>query len=109
MTVYLIAHVKLRTTAGFRPTRNRFMNSCTVTAEPISRAAPTSRRSRGGADQANDGVIIGKDADNLGAALDFAIESFDWIRAVKLGAMFLVQYAHMNANSSLAPRRLHGR
>ena len=37
------------------------------------------------ADEADDGAIVGEDADDLGAPLDLAIESLDGIGAVKLG------------------------
>ena len=37
-----------------------------------------------GADQAGDGVLVGEDADDVGAALDLAIEAFQWIGAVDL-------------------------
>ena len=36
------------------------------------------------ADEADDGGFIGEDADNLAAALDLAIESFEWVGAVYL-------------------------
>ena len=39
------------------------------------------------ADEADDGGFIGEDADNLAAALDLAIEPFEWVGAVYLGAM----------------------
>ena len=32
-----------------------------------------------GADQPGDSVLVGEDADNVGAALDLAIKSFQWI------------------------------
>lgn len=34
-------------------------------------------------------MVIGKDADDLGAALGLAVQSFDWNRTVPVGAMFL--------------------
>ena len=37
-----------------------------------------------GADQAGDGVLVGEDADDIGAALDLAIEAFQRIGAVDL-------------------------
>ncbi len=36
------------------------------------------------ADETNDGIVVGKDADDLGAPLDLAVETFDWIGAVQL-------------------------
>src|SRR4051794_19468025 len=41
------------------------------------------------ADQADDSVVIWKDADDLGPALDLAVETLNWIRAVQFGAMLL--------------------
>ena len=40
-----------------------------------------------GADEAHDGGLVGEDADDIAAALDFAIEAFEWVRAVQLGAV----------------------
>jgi hypothetical protein len=37
-----------------------------------------------GADETNDSVRIGEDADDLGAALDFSVEAFDRIGRVYL-------------------------
>ena len=42
-----------------------------------------------GADQPGDGSFIGEDADDVGAPFDFAVEPFDRIVAVDLGAVFL--------------------
>jgi hypothetical protein len=42
-----------------------------------------------GADQAGDSVLIGEDADDVSAALDLAIESFQRIGAVDLGSVIL--------------------
>ena len=36
------------------------------------------------ADQASDGVLVGEDGDDIGAALDLAIGAFRWIGAVDL-------------------------
>ncbi len=41
------------------------------------------------ADEADDGVIIGEDADDLGPALDFAVEALDRVGRVQLGAVLL--------------------
>ena len=43
-----------------------------------------------GADQANDGAFVGKDADDLGAALDLAVEPFERVcnRYERAGAEF---------------------
>ena len=41
------------------------------------------------ADESDDGVVVGEDADDLGSSLDLAIETLDRIRAVKLGPMLL--------------------
>ena len=41
------------------------------------------------ADQASDGILIGEDADNVGAALDFAVEPFQRVGAVDLGPVVL--------------------
>jgi len=40
-----------------------------------------------GTDQAGDRVLIGEDANDFGAALDLAIEAFQWIGAVELRAV----------------------
>jgi hypothetical protein len=32
------------------------------------------------ADETDDGFVVRKDADDLGASLDFAVETLDWIR-----------------------------
>jgi hypothetical protein len=40
-----------------------------------------------GADQAGDGALVGKDADDIGAALDLAVEALDGVGAVDLGAV----------------------
>ena len=42
-----------------------------------------------GADQSGDCGLVGEDADDLGAPLDFAVEALDGIGAVKLGSMLL--------------------
>ena len=38
------------------------------------------------ADQAGNGILIREDADDVGAALDLAIEAFQWICTVNLEA-----------------------
>ena len=38
-------------------------------------------------DEAGDGFLVWEDAHHLGAALDLAIEPFDWIGGVQLRAM----------------------
>ena len=40
-----------------------------------------------GADKAGNGGFVGEDADDLGAALDLAVEAFDGIGGVQLGEM----------------------
>ena len=42
-----------------------------------------------GADQAGYAGLIGEDADDIGAALDLAVEPLDGVGAVKFGAVFL--------------------
>jgi hypothetical protein len=42
-----------------------------------------------GADEAADGGIIWRDANNLDAPLDFTVEPFDWYDALQFGAMRL--------------------
>ncbi|ESW63052.1 hypothetical protein X773_33890 [Mesorhizobium sp. LSJC285A00] len=37
------------------------------------------------ADEADDDVVVRKDADDLGAPLNLAVEPFDWVGAVELG------------------------
>jgi hypothetical protein len=39
-----------------------------------------------GADQADDGCLGGKDADNVGAAFDLFVQAFQGVCAVELGA-----------------------
>ena len=39
------------------------------------------------ADETDDGVLVGEDADDLGAPLDLAVEAFDRVGRVQLGAM----------------------
>lgn len=39
------------------------------------------------ADEPDDGVIVGEDADNLGAPLDLAVETLDRVGRMKLGPM----------------------
>ncbi|MBB2707525.1 UNVERIFIED_ORG: hypothetical protein GGI57_005657 [Rhizobium aethiopicum] len=36
------------------------------------------------ADETDDGFVVRKDADDLGASLDFAVETLNWIRRVQL-------------------------
>ena len=40
-----------------------------------------------GADETNDGSLVGEDADNVAATLDLAVEAFERVGAVYLGAM----------------------
>ena len=40
-----------------------------------------------GADEADDGLVIGEDADDVGPALDLAVDALDRIDRVQLGAM----------------------
>ena len=40
-----------------------------------------------GADEADDGGVVGEDPDDVGASLDLAVQPFNGIRAVKLGAV----------------------
>ena len=40
-----------------------------------------------GADETRDRVFIGKDADDLGSAFDLAVEAFERVRTVQLGAV----------------------
>ena len=42
-----------------------------------------------GADETDDGVVVGEDVDDVGAALDLAVESFDRIGRADLGPMLL--------------------
>ncbi len=44
---------------------------------------------RAGADETDDGVLVGKDADDVGAALDLAVETLERIGGVKLRPMVL--------------------
>jgi len=53
-----------------------------------------------GADQLSDGVFVGEDADNIAAALDLAIESFDRIGGADLRPM-LGWKAHVGRHVSL--------
>jgi hypothetical protein len=39
------------------------------------------------ADEANNGVLVGEDADNLGAALDLAVNALERVSAVQLDAV----------------------
>jgi hypothetical protein len=41
------------------------------------------------ADEAHDGIVVGEDSDDLCASLDLAVETFDGICRVELGAMLL--------------------
>src|SRR5437879_13775317 len=41
----------------------------------------------GRADEANDGVLIGEDANHLGPPLDLAVEALDGVGGVQLGSM----------------------
>ena len=40
-------------------------------------------------DEADDGVIVGEDADHISAPLDLAIQSLQWVGAVDLGTVLL--------------------
>ena len=40
-----------------------------------------------GADEADDGGLVGEDADDLAAPLDFPVQAFERVCAVDLGAM----------------------
>ena len=40
------------------------------------------------ADETDDGFVVRKDADDLGASLDFAVETLDWIRRMQLCPVF---------------------
>ena len=51
------------------------------------------------ADQADNGGLIGEDTDDLAAALDLAVEPFEWVGAVYLGAM-LGREAHVGQHIS---------
>lgn len=51
------------------------------------------------ADEADDDFIVGDDADNLGAALDFAVEMFNRISSVQLCAMLFPE-GHVGSTSS---------
>ena len=42
-----------------------------------------------GADEAGDGGFVGKDADDVGAALDLAVETLQRIGGVQLGAVLV--------------------
>ena len=42
-----------------------------------------------GADEADDGVLVGEDADDVGAPLDLAVEALDRVGRVQLGAVLL--------------------
>ena len=42
-----------------------------------------------GADQTDDRVVVGEDADHVGPALDLAVETLDRIRAVELGLVLV--------------------
>ena len=57
---------------------------------PVSCSGPLDRPfivllEQDGADQAGDGVLIGEDADNFGAALDLTVQPFQRIGRVDLG------------------------
>jgi len=39
--------------------------------------------------EAHDRIVVGEDADDLGASLNLAVEALDWICRVELGTMFL--------------------
>jgi hypothetical protein len=39
------------------------------------------------ADQSDNGILVVEDADDLGAALDFAVDAFEWIGRVQLGTV----------------------
>jgi hypothetical protein len=41
------------------------------------------------ADEADDGAVVGEDADDVGAPLDLAVEAFDRVGAVELGPVRL--------------------
>ena len=41
------------------------------------------------ADETGYGLLVGKDADDIGASLDLAVEAFDRVCTVELGAMLL--------------------
>jgi len=40
-----------------------------------------------GTNEPGDGSLVGKDADNVAAPLDLAVQSFEWVGAVQLGAV----------------------
>lgn len=56
--------------------------------------------SRETADHGGDGALVGIDADNIGAALDFAIEALDGVGAVDLGAV-LAREVHVGEHVML--------
>ena len=51
-----------------------------------------------GADQAGDGVLVGEDADDVGSALDLAMEPFQLVGRVQLGPV-LAGEAHVTVDS----------
>ena len=53
-----------------------------------------------GADEPDDGVLVGEDADHLGPPFDLAVEAFNRVGGVQLGAMGRRE-AHVGENVSL--------
>jgi hypothetical protein len=53
-----------------------------------------------GTDEAGDGGLVGEDADDLGASLDLAVQAFERIGAMQLGAV-LGREAHMGEHVAL--------
>jgi len=56
------------------------------------------------ADEPDDGVLIGEDADDLGALLDLAIDAFERVGRVQLGAV-CGREGHAGEDVGLGPGR----
>ena len=61
-----------------------FQGSCSAVAPPTCRFVRAEWRGR-----ACDGILVGEDADDIGVALDFAVDPLQRVRAVDFGAMLL--------------------
>jgi hypothetical protein len=74
--------------------------SCRFTRRHVAAALhPTRHSVRAGPDETDDGIFVGEDADHIGPPFDLAVEAFDRVAGVQLGAMGRREaYIHENAS-----------
>ena len=58
-----------------------------------------------GADEPGNGGLVGEDADDVGAPLDLAVEAFDGVGRVQLGAMLSPRSSRYNRPIALIERK----